>query len=465
LDSLLQIAKKDFAMDPDEGRLRAGAHCMVRNLTAGMAMITCRDHLHLSIKTNLKNFMVTLGRNLTLQQQEAIDTTVERVASDNVELACAFIQRKAIDKAIVEIDTRLKPEYEARAMARKEGRRHCDQDAASYQTNRMPETIRVKPGAPTPQQRAVYEEFGRNIPGFKPLTEREAAAIAPKPTQAELAAAATAASGSVTVGSSSGPTTSEECVAILEEVFLKVDPFVQNCTTLPTSPHMNNLRALLEAMSRAKSSREPSAVALLVDKAVENLLQGLTAQAQVDTESLARYRDANLLVLRAINDPRGYGPSWTSSRITRALMATPEELNKYNLDAFDVLVRSGMVNLSEYDKHLSKAVTAAVDAAGAGGQVPLSVQFAMHLCKIYLLDERANAHVMEADLARTVEVLTRLAAAGQGAPVPDNLSALVEMIQQGNLSGPTGQLHSGIQQAREFEDPPGKEILFLQHMR
>jgi len=454
-------------MDHDEIRMRAATHAMVRNLTAGMAMITCRDHLHMSIKTNLKNFMVTLGRNLTMQQQDAIDTTVERVATDNVELACAFIQRKAIDKAIIETDARLKPEYEARSLARKEGRRHCDPEAASYQSERMPESIRIKPGAPTLQQNAVYEEFGKNIPGFKTLTEREAEAIAPKPSQAELAVAAAATAAAVTpgsappVGASTVPTTSDECVAILEEVFLKVDPFVQNCTTLPTSPHMNNLHALLEAMSRAKSTREPAAVALLVDKAVENLLQGLTAQVQVDSENLARYRDANLLVLRAVNDPRGYGPAWTSSRITRALMETPEELNKFNLDAFDVLVRSGMVSLSEYDKYLSKAVTTAVDAAGASGSVPLVVQFAMHLCKIYLLDERANAHVMEADLARTVDVLTRLAAAGQGtAPIPDNLLALVEMIQQGNLSGPTGQLHSGIQQAREFEDPPGENVLF-----
>lgn len=49
-----QIVKKDFALDPDESRMRASAHHMVRNLTAGMAMITCRDQLLVSISTNLK---------------------------------------------------------------------------------------------------------------------------------------------------------------------------------------------------------------------------------------------------------------------------------------------------------------------------------------------------------------------------------------------------------------------------
>ena len=67
-----QIVKKDYSLDPDENRMRSAAHNMVRNLTSGMAMITCRDHLLQSIKNHLKHFMVTLGRNLTQQQTEAI---------------------------------------------------------------------------------------------------------------------------------------------------------------------------------------------------------------------------------------------------------------------------------------------------------------------------------------------------------------------------------------------------------
>lgn len=56
-----QIVKKDFALDSDETRMRVAAHHMVRNLTAGMAMITCRDQLLVSISTNLKQtFLSTL---------------------------------------------------------------------------------------------------------------------------------------------------------------------------------------------------------------------------------------------------------------------------------------------------------------------------------------------------------------------------------------------------------------------
>ena len=119
-----------------------------------------------AIKNHLKNLIVTLGRNMTPQQQEAIDVTVSVIANDNVELACAFIQKKGIEKATLETDKRLSSEFESRLMARKEGRVYCDAVTLTYQTERMPEPIRLKMGGVSQQQNAVYDEFARNIPGF-----------------------------------------------------------------------------------------------------------------------------------------------------------------------------------------------------------------------------------------------------------------------------------------------------------
>jgi CCR4-NOT transcription complex subunit 1 len=68
-----------------------------------------------------------------------------------------------------------------RKLARAEGRRYCDPLVLTYQAERMPEQIRLKVGAVTQQQMAVYEEFARNIPGFQPLSERDAALFLPKP--------------------------------------------------------------------------------------------------------------------------------------------------------------------------------------------------------------------------------------------------------------------------------------------
>lgn len=115
-----QIIRKDFALEPDESRMRMAAYYMVRNLTAGMAMITCRDQLLQSISTNIKT---TLTASITLPQSpELAEMAAAQLAADNTELACAFIQKSAIEKAIPEIEKRLSNDFELRKAARQEGR-------------------------------------------------------------------------------------------------------------------------------------------------------------------------------------------------------------------------------------------------------------------------------------------------------------------------------------------------------
>merc|ERR1719186_2378621 len=429
-----QIVKKDFALDFDEARMRVAAHYMVRNLTAGMAMITCRDHLLLSIKNNLKNIIMTLGRGLATNATEAIDVTVSVIANDNVELACAFIQKKAVEKAIPEIDKRLNVEIELRKLARKEGRRYCDPVALTYQAERMPDSIRLKVGQVPAAQAAVYDEFARNIPGFKPLTDREAASITHKPGAPEPAVAA----------ATPNLAASEDCVAILDEVHSKLQPFIEQCTGLPPAPHMSSLNQLLDSLHVARTSKEVSAVIVLIGKAVESLLEGLTPGLQTEPEMLARFRDANILVLRALADQRAYGPNWTGRQVTIALVDARDDI-KWNIDAVDSLIRSNLINLHDYDKYL---------AACMENESSSVIQFAMMLVKIYLIDDRSNAHIIESDLFGTIEVLSKIA--NHSRSPPDGLVQLVDMIKMSSeriehnlaMSGPTAQLHSGIQQAR-----------------
>lgn len=137
-----QTVKKDFALDPDENKMRTAARHMVRNLTAGMAMITCRDQILSSISTNLKT-AINMNIVLTAPQKELADQAANVVAAENMELACCVIQKTAIEKAIPEIDKRLLNEFELRKIARQEGRRYFD-PLAKYQAERMPEQIRLK---------------------------------------------------------------------------------------------------------------------------------------------------------------------------------------------------------------------------------------------------------------------------------------------------------------------------------
>merc|ERR1712038_2058917 len=125
---------------------------------------------------------------------------------------------------------------------------------------------------------------------------------------------------------------------------------------------------------------------------------------------------------------------------------------KWNLDAVDSLIRSSLVNLFEYDKCLA--------ACMENGSTSV-IQFAMMLVKIYLIDDRSNAHIIESDLFGTIEVLSKIANISRSPP--EGLVHLMDMIKMSSeriehnlaMSGPTAQLHSGIAQAREFDDPHG----------
>ena len=46
-----------------------------------------------------------------------------QVASDNTDLACAFIQKTVVEQVSQEIDKKLAEEYELRATSRQQGRR------------------------------------------------------------------------------------------------------------------------------------------------------------------------------------------------------------------------------------------------------------------------------------------------------------------------------------------------------
>ena len=51
----------------------------------------------------------------------------------------------------------------------------------------------------------------------------------------------------------------------------------------------------------------------------------------------------------------------------------------------------------------------------------------MHLCKMYLIDDRSNAHIIEADLFGTIEALQKIAT--HSPRPPDGMVHLMEMIK------------------------------------
>ncbi|CAB1322910.1 unnamed protein product [Coregonus sp. 'balchen'] len=394
-----QIVRKDFALDSEESRMRVAAHHMMRNLTAGMAMITCREPLLMSIATNLKNSFAAALRAPTPQQREMMEEAAARVAQDNCELACCFIQKTAVEKAGPEMDKRLATEFELRKHARQEGRRYCDPVVLTYQAERMPEQIRLKVGGVDPKQLAVYEEFARNVPGFLPSNDlSQPTGFLAQPMKQQAWATDDVAQ------------IYDKCMADLEQHLHAIPP------ALAMNPQTQALRSLLEAVALARNSRDGIAALGLLQKAVEGLLD---ATSGADADLLLRYRECHLLVLKALQDGRAYGPQWCNKQITRCLIECRDEY-KYNVEAVELLIRNHLVNMQQYDLHLAQSME--------NGLHYMAVAFAMQLVKLLLVDERSLMDV-----------------------VRSNYEAMIDRAH----GGPNFMMHSGISQASEYDDPPG----------
>ncbi|KAM9815705.1 CCR4-NOT transcription complex subunit 1 isoform X7 [Syngnathus typhle] len=427
-----QIIRKDFALDSEESRMRVAAHHMMRNLTAGMAMITCREPLLVSIAANLKNSFAAALRAPTPQQREMMEEAAARVAQENCELACCFIQKTAVEKAGPEMDKRLATEFELRKHARQEGRRYCDPVVLTYQAERMPEQIRLKVGGVDQKQLAVYEEFARNVPGFLPSNDlTQPTGFLAQPMKQQAWATDDVAQ------------IYDKCMADLEQHLHAIPQ------ALSMNPLTQALRSLLEAVVLARNSRDGIAALGLLQKAVEGLLD---ATSGADNDLLLRYRECHLLVLKALQDGRAYGPQWCNKQITRCLIECRDEY-KYNVEAVELLIRNHLVNMQQYDLHLAQSME--------NGLHYMAVAFAMQLVKLLLVDERSVSHVTEADLFHTIETLMRTCAHSR-ANAPEGLPQLMEVVRSNYEAmidrahgGPNFMMHSGITQASEYDDPPG----------
>lgn len=436
-----QIVRKDFALDPEESRLRVAAHHVVRSLTAGMAMITCRDPMLMTISNNLKAaFHAALRlQGTSFPQKELLDQAMTVVAQENVELACCYIQKTAVEKAIPEIDKKLSAEYEIRKSARSEGRRYCDPVALTYQAERMPEQIRLKVGCVTTQQMAVYEEFARNIPGFQPISERDQHSLfMPKPMVRQPFGSGVDDMGHLY----------DKVVAELEQ---QVHSLMS--TGAPSNPQVAALHVLREAVLLARNSRDAVTALVLLQKTVESMAEGLSHPLGAEPEVALRFREAHLAVLKALAE--GYGHPWAAKHVTRFLLELREEV-RWNVDVVDPLLRSGLLVLSTFDLHLAQSME--------NGMNYLAVDFAKHLVRLYFSNGRhSDYNLSESDLGNTIETLVRLSSHPRHPS--EGLSQMMEMLRGGGAgeygsgmpgtSGPMSMMHSGISQAREYDDPPG----------
>ncbi|RWS10080.1 CCR4-NOT transcription complex subunit 1-like protein, partial [Dinothrombium tinctorium] len=418
-----QIIKKDFALESDESKMCLAAQYLVRNLTAGMAMITSKETLYVTISNNLITaFSRNCAPNIT---KELIEATANTIANDNIDLACCFIQKTAIEKAIPELDKRLAQEYELRRKARAEGRRYCDPGVLTYQAERMPEAIRLKVGSVTPQQFQVYEELGKNIPGFvSPIPDVMVSGMnTTVSTSAQVpirnlvsansamnqqflpnmvsnvgstipAVSTTSMSGAVNVplvvpptipsfSSDAPPAVDSGLVNLYDKVIAELEQLLQQFMQAMQPPSLiTTMHSILESVLNSRNNpRDIVGTVTLIQKVLDALGE-LIVNAEsgiVEIVLLMRARDLYIVILKVLADGRAYGHQWTTKQITKIVLdrllvqsspnpPLPDEL-------FDMLIRSLLINISLMDHHLARLIETT--------QSPMALAFTLQFIKIY----------------------------------------------------------------------------------
>lgn len=373
-----QIVRKDFALDPDDHRIRTASHQMVRNLAAGMAMIACKDQITQTLNNNLrKGFMAALPTGATYPDIEAASM---QLTNDNLELACAFIQKTAAEKATPEIDRRLAADFEARKIAREENTRYFDAQTLAYQSERMPEAIRLKVGGVPPSQFAVYAEYARHIPGFQPMTERDIAVFLPKPQ--DLPSSNFAA---------------DELGLLYTELATKMETFLNNCVgNSSLQVQAGKMHILLGALVVTRRLRDNDSALNLLNRCVEGFIEGMMNIPE-HVEQMKLYRDIHLRLLALIQGT--FGAPATERAITKCIFDLREE-TRYNVDAIKLLINSRFINVGQFDLLLRDSMES--------GNNYLAVSFATTLLERLLIDERPNNLISETEFIGTLEMLSRL---------------------------------------------------------
>lgn len=152
-----ELVTKDYATEQQPEVIRKAAHLAVTGLAQSLALVTAKEPLRVAIANNLRALLAN-----PQMDSSAIEQVVGLLVSDNLDLCCQVVEKATGDRAQREIDERLTPAYAARARAKAAGQQFVD---ASQLSGRfpaaLPDSLRARPGALTPQQVRVYEDFAR----------------------------------------------------------------------------------------------------------------------------------------------------------------------------------------------------------------------------------------------------------------------------------------------------------------
>ncbi|KAI8897671.1 CCR4-Not complex component, Not1-domain-containing protein [Globomyces pollinis-pini] len=156
-----EIVTKDFSLEANEEKMRKAAQYMVQSLSGSLASVSSREPLKVSMITNLRSLLLANG----FSEQTVPEHIIFAIVADNIELACAVMEKAAAEKSIPDIDESLAVSYMNRKKHREQHAGQPFYDPAVFASSRylsaLPEPLRLRQGGLSPMQMRVYEDFTR----------------------------------------------------------------------------------------------------------------------------------------------------------------------------------------------------------------------------------------------------------------------------------------------------------------
>jgi len=152
-----ELILKDFALEPDERKFKAGANWVIQNLAGNLALVTCRDPLKIAFQQSLK-----MDLDKTDLDEQTKDAILQNTGMENLDLGCALIKKAVIEKALDDVnrDPAIQEGIERRRIAREKGQPFYDENVLKI-CQALPEPLRPTLGGLTRDQMRIYEEFGK----------------------------------------------------------------------------------------------------------------------------------------------------------------------------------------------------------------------------------------------------------------------------------------------------------------
>lgn len=440
--SKIRSRMQDFALEPDENRMKKAAVHMASHLAGGLALVTVRESMKQHLSNKLREIMT--NEDTSGLDQNVIEQAMHLMAADNADLCCAMVEQAAVDRARREVEDLLKPALEARKQTRESAPAQPFYDTAQLPPNvltKLPEMLRPNVTHFNPKQQQIYDAFEVQPQLMMKLQEEKQKSEGMRASSTGSQVSSAMQQQPMAQQQAHQPTTGAQVMASRqmaakgkEKVSAGLEGMPGNQQALAPfggsaqsggmeSPHGDDLQQLLEIYNvcvqrvEAAAVREPHVAFESLPPeheakvAVSELSESMRKSNKPDEAALAiahkaftRACESNGYPLHVTSLIAIIAASAEATRrfnvqreVTNWLIHSDEQ-NKYKQALVESLLRRKLLVVAEFDKHLAMQMTSSRGAQAA--------KFAAWLLQRCVVEERL---IRGNEVPNTVEVLRKIA--------------------------------------------------------